>query len=132
MKIKILREKWKWRWSWSVRSTLVLCLTGFFLISIYAEVVSKEIAPENEKISLTEALYRISIEYQVFFSYDQEAVQDIEVNYEPDRYQNVEHALKELLTGTSLRFKIFDNRYIILYEQNQQAISSLKGMVQHL
>src|SRR5690625_417450 len=132
MKIKILREKWKWRWSWSVRSTLVLCLTGFFLISIYAEVVSKEIAPENEKISLTEALYRISIEYQVFFSYDQEAVQDIEVNYEPDRYQNVEHALDRMLKGTSLHYRIFNNRYIILYESSPEAINSLKDMVQHL
>src|SRR5690625_1115960 len=132
MKIKILREKWKWRWSWSVRSTLVLCLTGFFLISIYAEVVSKEIAPENEKISLTEALYRISVEYQVFFSYDQEAVQDVVVHYEPDRYENVEHALDRMLTGTSLHYRIFNNRYIILYESSPEAINSLKDMVQHL
>src|SRR5690625_25121 len=132
MKIKILREKWKWRWSWSVRSTLVLCLTGFFLISIYAEVVSKEIAPENEKISLTEALYRISVEYQVFFSYDQEAVQYVVVDYEPDRYENVEHALDRMLTGTSLHYRVFNNRYIILYESHPEAINSLKDMVQHL
>lgn len=132
MKIKILREKWKWRWSWSVRSTLVLCLTGFFLISIYAEVVSKEIAPENEKISLTEALYRISVEYQVFFSYDQEAVQDVVVFYEPDRYENVEHALDRMLIGTSLHYRMFNNRYIILYESHPEAINSLKDMVQHL
>src|SRR5690625_3612726 len=113
MKIKILREKWTWGWCWSVRSTLVLLLTGFFLISVYAEVVSKEIAPEKEKISLTEALYRISVEYQVFFSYDQEAVQDVVVHYEPDRYENVEHALDRDRKSTRLNSSHVASSYAV-------------------
>src|SRR5699024_2760405 len=87
---------------------------------------------ECDKISHTESLHLISMEYQVFFSYDQEAVEHIEVNYEPDRYENVEHALDRMLKGTSLHYRIFNNRYIILYESSPQAINSLRDMVQHL
>lgn len=132
MKIKLLHEKRKNWWNWSVQPILILCITGFLLMSIPVCAVSKENSPENEKISLTEALYRISVQYQVFFSYDQEAVQDVVVFYEPDRYENVEHALGRMLIGTSLHYRMFNNRYIILYESNPEAINSLKDMVQHL
>src|SRR5690625_1995598 len=132
MKIRLLRDKLKNYGKMIQHTMFLICLIGFAMISFPQDGIAEKKPPESEKISLSEALHRISMEYQVFFSYDQEAVQNIEVNYEPDRYENVEHALKELLTGTSLRFKIFDNRYIILYEQSQQAISSLKGMVRHL
>src|SRR5690625_483744 len=132
MKIILLREKRKNWWNWSVQPILILCISGFLLMSIPVCAVSKENSSENEKISLTEALYRISVEYQVFFSYDQEAVQDVVVFYVPDRYENVEHALDRMLTGTSLHYRVFNNRYIILYESHPEAINSLKDMVQHL
>lgn len=130
MKIRFLRVKWK-DWWWK-RSILALSAIGFFLLSTHMEALAKENYFENEKISLTEALYRISTEYQVFFSYDQEAVQDVVVNYEPDRYENVEHALDRMLVGTSLHYRMFNNRYIILYESHPEAINSLRDMVQHL
>src|SRR5690625_256435 len=132
MKIILLREKRKNWWNWSVQPILILCISGFLLMSIPVCAVYKENSSENEKISLTEALYRISVEYQVFFSYDQEAVQDVVVFYEPDRYENVEHALDRMLIGTSLHYRMFNNRYIILYESHPDAINSLRDMVQHL
>lgn len=130
MKIRFLRVKWK-DWWWK-RSILALSAIVFFLLSTHMEALAKENYFENEKISLTEALYRISTEYQVFFSYDQETVQDVVVNYEPDRYENVEHALDRMLVGTSLHYRMFNNRYIILYESHPEAINSLRDMVQHL
>src|SRR5690554_740725 len=106
----------------------LLCLNFCMMPNLF----SHEVIDVPEEIQLAEALTKLSQKYEVFFSYDEKMVRDVEVTYEPDQYRNIEHALKELLTGTSLRFKIFDNRYIILYEQSQQAISSLKGMVRHL
>src|SRR5690606_28907277 len=70
--------------------------------------------------------------YEVFFSYDENTIEDVEVSYQPEQYRNIEHALNELLAGTSLRCKIFDDRYSILYAESQEALSSLKGMVRHL
>src|SRR5690606_29720270 len=64
--------------------------------------------------------------------YDEKMIEDVEVSYNPEHYRSIEHALNELLAGTSLRYKIFDNRYIILYEESKEALTSLKGMVRHL
>src|SRR5690625_2750564 len=132
MKIRLLRDKLKNYGKMIQQTMFLICLIGFVMISFPQNGIAEKKPLESEKISLSEALYRISIEYQVFFSYDQEAVQDIEVNYEPDRYQNVEHALDRMLKGTSLHYRIFNNRYIILYESSPEAINSLKDMVQHL
>src|SRR5690625_480097 len=132
MKIRLLRDKMKNSGRMIQQTIFLICLTGFIMISFPQNGIAEKKPLESEKISLSDALYRISIEYQVFFSYDQEAVQDIEVNYEPDRYQNVDHALDRMLKGTSLHYRIFNNRYIILYESSPEAINSLKDMVQHL
>src|SRR5690625_2112926 len=132
MKIRLLRDKMKNSGRMIQQTIFLICLTGFIMISFPQNGIAEKKPLESEKISLSDALYRISIEYQVFFSYDQEAVQDIEVNYDPDRYENVEHALDRMLKGTFLHYKVFNNRYIILYESSPEAINSLKDMVQHL
>lgn len=109
----------------------ILC--GLFLLGAGLSPGSAHPATEAaQEMQLSEALHKLSQKYEVFFSYDEGMVKNVEVSYEPEKYQGIEHALKDLLSNTSLRYKIFDNRYIILYEENEQAISSLKGMVRHL
>lgn len=103
-----------------------------FWVSTISNAMAAEPIPDRDEIQLSEALFKLSRKYEVFFSYDEKSVRGVQVNYEPDKYHSVEHALTELLSHTSLQYKIFDNRYIILYEESKEAISSLKGMVKHL
>lgn len=86
----------------------------------------------SQEMQLSEALTKLSKKYEVFFSYDELMIKDVEVTYEPEKYLDIEHALKDLLAKTSIRYKIFDNRYIILFEESEKALTSLKGMVRHL
>src|SRR5690606_2238791 len=109
-----------------------LILLIFLISGTATSVDSHDLKIVQEYIQLSEALTKLSQKYEVFFSYDEKMVEDVEVSYEPEHYRDIEHALNELLAETSLRYKIFDNRYIILYEESQEAITSLKGMVRHL
>src|SRR5690606_17954496 len=109
-----------------------LILLLFFNFCTIPGLIAHKVNNAPEEIQLAEALTKLSQKYEVFFSYDEKMIQDVEVSYEPEHYRNVEHALSKLLAGTSLQYEIFDNRYIILYEESQEAISSLKGMVRHL
>src|SRR5690606_17832256 len=109
-----------------------LILLLFFNFCTIPGLIAHKVNNAPEEIQLAEALTKLSQKYEVFFSYDEKMIQDVEVSYEPEHYRNIEHALSKLLAGTSLQYKIFDNRYIILYEGSQEAISSLKGMVRHL
>lgn len=114
---------------WIRRIVPLLCVLNVFVL----QGVHAHAAPEvPDEIQLAEALVKLSHKYEVFFSYDERSVRDIAVDFEPEKYTGVENALATLLSETSLRYKIFDNRYIILYEESHQAISSLKGMVRHL
>ncbi|MBY5957198.1 TonB-dependent receptor [Membranicola marinus] len=99
---------------------------------LFQNLYARDFTASQEDIKLTEALHRLSQKYQVFFSYDEASIKNVEVNYQPRNYTNVSHALDQLLVGTVFKYKIFDNRYIILYEESKEAISSLKGMVRHL
>src|SRR5690606_16627389 len=96
---------------------LGLLILFFLNVGLVPNLFSYEVIDAPEEIQLAEALTKLSQKYEVFFSYDEKMVRDVEVSYEPDLYRNIEHALNEVLAGTSLRFKIFDNRYIILYEE---------------
>src|SRR5690554_6744429 len=94
-----------------------LILLLFFNFCTIPGLIAHKVNNVPEEIQLAEALTKLSQKYEVFFSYDEKMIQDVEVSYEPEHYRNIEHALSKLLAGTSLQYKIFDNRYIILYEE---------------
>ena len=141
MKVRHLRDKFKFceqKEYWggglthSYLMTRSLILMMLLVSGVVSPLFSHGIILAKDDIQLSEALNKLSKKYEVFFSYDENTIEDVEVSYQPEQYRNIEHALNELLAGTSLRYKIFDNRYIILYEESQEALSSLKGMVRHL
>lgn len=114
----------------NLRSGIVFLL--MIMPLFLSNIIANDVKEPKEDIMLTEALHKLSQKFEVFFSYDETSIANVEVQYQPEMYTNVEHALDELLAGTVLKYKIFDNRYIILYAESKEAISSLKGMVRHL
>ncbi|WP_236979552.1 SusC/RagA family TonB-linked outer membrane protein [Membranihabitans maritimus] len=120
MKVSKLCEKSYMMW--------LLCL--FFIQWQLPALQAKEMAP-RDKIELSKAISMVSNQYKVLFNYDQELVADIKVNYSKDESKTVHEAISDLLQETNLEFKIFDDRYVILYKRDKEGMKSLRKMVDH-
>lgn len=99
----------------------------------YAMASDKEPIPaENQEISLVEAISKISVEYGVYFTFDHELVKGIRVQYEAHEDMTVKEVITEVLKRTGLKFKLYDQRFVILYKDNAEGFESLKQMSKHL
>src|SRR5690625_1907303 len=86
---------------------------------------------ENEVIKLEEAFQRISQKYDVYFNYDREITMDIMVDYD-DEYESLEDAISIILKNTNLSYQIFAKRFVVVFENNQRGMESLKEMIGHM
>ncbi|HUN01989.1 MAG TPA: TonB-dependent receptor [Niabella sp.] len=86
----------------------------------------------KEKITLLEAIEKISKQYDVYFTFDMTLVSEVEVEYEQSLYSSAEDALGRILKGTGLKYKFFDHRFVIIYKDDAKGLESLKQMSKHL
>lgn len=86
----------------------------------------------NQEMSLIEAIEQISQNYEVYFTFDKTLVSGIKVNYEPKRNRNVEEAVSGILKGTSLSYRFYNNRYMIIYKNDEEGLESLKKMASYI
>src|SRR5690606_22670435 len=84
-----------------------------------------------QEITLIEAIHHISEQYQVLFNYDRNIVSDIKVQYEPEKFANVDAAIASVLKETNLKYQIFSQRYVVIYKNDEEGMESLKEMIQH-
>lgn len=96
-----------------------------------AEAENERNASTKEKMLLVEAIALISSKYNVFFTFDHELVKDIEVEYDFSENRPVESVISGVLSGTELEFKLYDRRFVILYQNDERGLESLKEMVKH-
>ncbi|GAA5221328.1 TonB-dependent receptor [Membranihabitans marinus] len=90
----------------------------------------KKIDYSSQEIELADALQKLTEKYDVYFTYDKSLVRDVTVNYS-DQGNTVEEDLNYLLKGTELQFKIFEDRFVIIYRLDKEGMSSLRSMVEH-
>src|SRR5699024_2673619 len=69
-------------------------------------------------------------QYNVLFNYDREIISGIKVNYLADT-QNVDEAISAVLENTNLRYRMFNHRYVVIYQNDKEGIESRKEMNQH-
>lgn len=93
------------------------------------ELLASDHRPKQE-ITLIEAIHRIGEQYNVLFNYDREIISGIKVNYLADT-QNVDEAISAVLENTNLRYRMFNHRYVVIYQNDKEGIESLKEMIQH-
>ncbi len=84
------------------------------------------------KMTLLEAIEKISKQYDVYFTFDMTLVSKVEVDYEQSLYNSAEDALVRVLKGTGLKYKFFDHRFVIIYKDDAKGLESLKKMSKHL
>jgi len=107
----------------------------FFRISIVALLITSPgllKAAHGEKMGLEEAIQKISMRYGVYFTYNKSLVQDFTVDFDDQKEQTLVEAMEQVLTGTSLRYRIHEDKYVIIYKSNREGITSLKEMAKHL
>lgn len=119
MKIVEITQK---KWCLSV----VLLLLNFPLWS----AIGNE--SQVREMTLVEAIQEISKEYGVYFSFDRALVENVVVNYERSATITLEEAIVSVLEGTGLEFKMFDERFVIIYQKDKEGITSLRRMVGHM
>lgn len=85
----------------------------------------------QEEISLIEAITFLSKKYNVYFTYDRTIISDIKVDYEHGSKSSINDELLVLLKGTDLKYKIFENEFVILYKDTSEGMESLKEMMKH-
>jgi len=83
----------------------------------------------NEK--LLTVINALNQKYRVHFTYDREIIQNVtlpkKVNL--DSFTNVNDALSDILSSTKLKYKILDNKYVVIYQADRKGMASLQKMV---
>src|SRR5690606_17748477 len=86
----------------------------------------------SQKMTLLEAIEQISKDFEVYFTFDKTLVSDIKVNYDRRENENVEEAVSGILKGTKLNYKLFNQRYMIIYKNDEEGMKSLRKMSGYL
>lgn len=105
-----------------------LLFLSFFGYGSYAFPVKDNL---GEKL-LIEVLDEISKEYQVYFTYDADIIKGITVDYEKREGESVRSILSRVLSDVNMDFKIFEERFVILFRNDQQGLESLEKMISHM
>src|SRR5690606_18051601 len=106
-------------------SLIVILLCGWSGVS-QAETLDKQ------EITLLEAIEKISKEYEVYFTFDMTLVSDVTVEYLHKTYRSAEAAIANILEDTNLKYKFYEQRFVILYKDDADGLESLKKMSHHL
>lgn len=123
MKLQIIPRK-------SQNTAMLIC--WLTLLFFQWPQVSSAHPADRETIKLEEAFHRIGKKYNVYFNYDRSIASDIQVEYDDDSHQSLEEALEYILKNTNLGYRIFDHRFVVVFENNDHGIESLKQMIGHV
>lgn len=87
---------------------------------------------EVQEMKFLDAIEEISKNFDVYFSFDRELVKDLTVHYEVDHTKSLEEVVIAILKGTNLQYKLFDERFVIIYKKDLEGIRSIRKMVRHM
>lgn len=112
------------RMNWSLMLLFFLCILRYEGVSA---------APgDAREMKFLDAIKEISENFNVYFSFDREIVKDLTVHYESEKVQSLEEAVHAILEGTDLQYKLFDERFVIIYKKDLEGIRSIRKMVSHM
>src|SRR5690606_993610 len=112
------------RMNWSLMLLFFLCILRYEGVSA---------APgDAREMKFLDAIKEISENFNVYFSFDREIVKDLTVHYESEKVQSLEEAVHAILEGTDLEYKLFDERFVIIYKKDLGGIRSIRKMVSQM
>src|SRR5690625_2661963 len=123
MKIGTIFRSWK---------ILSISFLGMLMMLIQLPSVLAAEDHSGDQILLELALHKISLKYDVHFNYDRNIMKDVMVDYEEDRSFSLSEALDHVFENTHFGYRIFEERYIVVFENNDEGTESLKSMITHM
>jgi iron complex outermembrane receptor protein len=97
----------------------------FILIINYSPGLNAQ-NTENQTIKLTHFLSKLSEEHQVFFTYDVDLLNDIDVSADQLNNTDLQVIIDYLRRETKLLFDNLGNNYYVIYNDNEQGKASLE------
>ncbi len=113
----------------------VLLLFILILFSVEGKSEGPGVASESypaDEITFVEAIKEISVRFEVFFTFDLKLVEGIMVDESFRNFNTVENAVEFVLQATSLKYRIIQTRYVIIYKDDVEGLESLRQMSHHL
>lgn len=114
------------------RSGMKLRLLLFLLIFPLVHHIAHAKSDELTERLLIEVLDEISRDHKVYFTYDTDMIKGVTVYYEKEEGENVQSVLSRVLAEVNMDFQIFEERFVIIYRQDQQGLKSLEEMIRHM
>src|SRR5690606_10646537 len=117
---------------------ILLCKSGisvlvllFSLMSDLQAHANTGVTTQDEKL-LIEVLDEISSEHQVHFTYDSDLIRGVLVDYERRQGESIRSLLSRVLAEVDMDYKIFEDRFVILFRNDQRGLESLEKMIGHM
>jgi iron complex outermembrane receptor protein len=105
---------------------MLLALTSAqFLTAGTAEMAYENNATEKDIIDV---LNQMSEYYQVFFSYDNELLKDVKVNFDIKKEEIFDHAIKRLMKETVFDYTVYSNKYLVIFKNDSKGKKAAKKM----
>jgi len=116
------------------RSWKILSISFLGMLMMIIQLPSAQAVEDHsgDQILLELALHKISLKYDVHFNYDRNIMDDVMVDYEEDNAFSLAEALDHVFENTHFGYRIFEQRYIVVFENNDEGTESLKNMINHM
>jgi hypothetical protein len=71
-------------------------------------------------------LNQMSEYYQVFFTYDSELLQNVKVNFDLNREESFDNAIKRLMKESGFEYNVYSDKYLVIYKNDNKGKKAAK------
>ncbi len=75
---------------------------------------------DTQNRPLIEVIRELSEKYQVFVSFDESMLDNLEVDFTIDEEENFEHSINRLLKGTGLEYKFLGSNFYVIFKNDKK------------
>jgi len=83
---------------------------------------------QDQEKPLVKVLKEIGEKYQVFFTYEAQLLQDVQVDFKFQPGETVEQSITRLLSNTGFGYKSFSGKYIVIYQDTKRGKKDAKKL----
>lgn len=112
-------------------SRLQMYLGGFLLL-FGPPLMANSPEAEQAQRPLIEVLEEISETYQVFFSYEMELLNEVQVEFHAEQGEDLNTAIDRLLDQVDLGYKTIGEKYYVIHEKGKKGRKSMKKVERKL
>ncbi len=81
-----------------------------------------------QEIPLTEALEKLGEQHHVFFSYNENLLSNVKVEFKFQQNESLDKALERLLSVTNFQYEIYGEKYFVVFEKSKKGIRDAKKL----